>query len=174
MLIPVILSGGSGTRLWPLSRAKYPKQFLDLFSDKTMIQETVLRLEGLKDLKQPLIICNADSRFIVAHQMIEIKKESAQIILEPMPKSTLPAIAAAAYKVFKENPDDILFVLPSDHTIKNIPAFHKAIIEAQKAAQEGNIVTYGEVQVSYDKSIKIRVKDTTTNGRYVINMSYDV
>ena len=143
MLIPVILSGGSGTRLWPLSRAKYPKQFLDLFSDKTMIQETVLRLEGLKDLKQPLIICNADSRFIVAHQMIEIKKESAQIILEPVAKSTLPAIAAAAYKVFKENPDDILFVLPSDHTIKNIPAFHKAIIEAQKAAQEGNIVTFG-------------------------------
>ncbi|MCR4743330.1 MAG: mannose-1-phosphate guanylyltransferase/mannose-6-phosphate isomerase [Treponema sp.] len=143
MLIPVVLSGGSGTRLWPLSRAKYPKQFLDLFSDKSMIQETVLRLEGLENLSQPVIICNADSRFIVAHQMMQIDKENAQIILEPMAKSTLPAIAAAAYKVFKENPDDILFVLPSDHTIKNIPAFHQAIKEAQKAAMEGNIVTFG-------------------------------
>lgn len=143
MLVPVILSGGSGTRLWPLSRAQYPKQFLDLFSEKSMIQETVLRLDGLEDLTQPIIVCNSDSRFIVAHQMMEINKTEAQIILEPIAKNTLPAIASAVYKVYKSNPDDILFVLPSDHTIKNIPAFHEAISRAKKAAEEGNIVTFG-------------------------------
>lgn len=143
MLVPVILSGGSGTRLWPLSRAQYPKQFLDLFSDKTMIQETVLRLDGLEGLCQPTIVCNIDSRFIVAHQMMEINKKDAQIVLEPIAKNTLPAITAAVYSVYKNNPEDILFVLPSDHTIKNIPAFHEAIKRAQKAAEEGNIVTFG-------------------------------
>lgn len=143
MIIPIILSGGSGTRLWPLSRQKYPKQFLDLFSERTMIQETVLRLEGVENLTEPTIVCNSDSRFIVAHQMAQIKKDNAQIILEPIARNTLPPIAAAAFNVAKNNPDDILFVLPSDHTIKNIKAFHQAIAKAAKAAQEGNIVTFG-------------------------------
>jgi len=86
MIIPVILSGGSGTRLWPLSRAQYPKQFLDLFSDRTMIQETILRLDGIKDIAQPMVVCNIDSRFIVAHQMMAINKNDAQIVLEPIAK----------------------------------------------------------------------------------------
>lgn len=143
MLTPVILSGGSGTRLWPLSRAQYPKQFLDLFSEKTMIQETVLRLDGLEQLADPIIVCNIDSRFIVAQQMMEINKNNATIMLEPLARNTLPAIASAAYQVYKRNPEDILFVLPSDHTIKNIPAFHKAIKIAEAAAEDGNIVTFG-------------------------------
>ncbi|MCQ2592669.1 MAG: mannose-1-phosphate guanylyltransferase/mannose-6-phosphate isomerase [Treponema sp.] len=143
MLIPVILSGGSGTRLWPLSRAKYPKQFLNLFSDKTMIQETVLRLEGLKGIAQPMVICNIDSRFIVAHQMTEIGKKETEILLEPIAKNTLPPLVSAAYKISKNDPENIMFVLPSDHTIKNIKAFHSAIHKAEKAAESGNIVTFG-------------------------------
>lgn len=142
-IIPVILSGGSGTRLWPLSRQQYPKQFLDLFSEKTMIQETVLRLDGVENLTDPIIVCNSDSRFIVAHQMAQIKKDNAQIILEPIARNTLPPIAAAALKIADTDPEDILFVLPSDHTIKNIPAFHKAIEKAALAAEKGNIVTFG-------------------------------
>lgn len=143
MLIPVILSGGSGTRLWPLSRAQYAKQFLDLFSDKTMIQETVLRLDGLDNLSDPMIVCNIDSRFIVAQQMMDIKKNKSTIMLEPIARNTLPAIAAAAYQVYKNNPDDVLFVLPSDHTIKNVESFHKAIKIAEIGANEGDIVTFG-------------------------------
>src|SRR5690606_20346322 len=97
-MIPVILSGGSGTRLWPLSRAKKPKQFLPLLNDKSMLQNTLLRLKGLPDLAAPMVICNDDHRFMVAEQLREVSTEQADIILEPVGRNTAPAIAVAALK----------------------------------------------------------------------------
>ncbi|MDB4470848.1 sugar phosphate nucleotidyltransferase, partial [Deltaproteobacteria bacterium] len=96
MLLPVILSGGAGTRLWPLSRESYPKQLLPLTSDKTMLQETVLRLSGIKDLGQPMIVCNDSHRFMVAEQMRQIEVEPNSIVLEPCGRNTAPAVAIAA------------------------------------------------------------------------------
>ncbi len=95
-MIPVILSGGSGTRLWPLSRSQHPKQFLPLASDKTMVQETVLRLQGLESLQPVLAVCNEDHRFMMAEQLREIGIQPASIILEPAGRNTAPAIALAA------------------------------------------------------------------------------
>ena len=95
-IIPVILSGGSGVRLWPLSRRQYPKQYLSLVTDNTMLQETMLRLAGLKDLAKPIIVCNCDHRFIVAEQLQQIGIRNPIILLEPVGRNTAPAIAAAA------------------------------------------------------------------------------
>ena len=118
-MIPVILSGGSGTRLWPLSRRHYPKQFLPLVSSHTMIQETVLRLAGLKGLKAPIAVCNEDHRFMMAEQLLEIGVKPAAIILEPIGRNTAPAVTLAALSANSE--DDVLLILPADHVIENIP-----------------------------------------------------
>jgi len=141
-MIPVVLSGGSGTRLWPLSRGHYPKQFLPLVSNKTMIQETLLRLNGLPQLKQPIAVCNEDHRFMMAEQLWEIGLKPAAIILEPMGKNTAPAVAIAALTA---QPDDILLVLPADHVINHIDAFQQAVIKAGQLAREGLLVTFGIV-----------------------------
>ncbi len=140
-MIPVILSGGSGTRLWPLSRGQYPKQFLPLVSSHTMIQETVLRLAGLEGLKAPIAVCNEDHRFMMAEQLWEIDAKPAAIILEPVGKNTAPAVAMAALTAASE--DDILLVLPADHVISDSPAFHKAIVQAKALAEQGFLVTFG-------------------------------
>ena len=129
-MIPVILSGGSGTRLWPLSRGVYPKQFLPLVSDKTMVQETVLRLEGIENLQAPIAVCNEDHRFMMAEQLREVGVQPEAIILEPIGKNTAPAVALAALAAKK--PNDILLVLPADHVIENIPAFQQAVIKAER------------------------------------------
>ena len=142
-MIPVILSGGSGTRLWPLSRGHYPKQFLPLVSDHTMIQETVLRLTGVQGLQAPIAVCNEDHRFMMAEQLWEIGIKPAAIILEPMGKNTAPAVAMAALTAASE--DDILLVLPADHVVANLPAFHQAIVQAQTLAEQGYLVTFGIV-----------------------------
>lgn len=142
-MIPVILSGGSGTRLWPLSRGVYPKQFLSLVTDKTMVQETVLRLKGMASLQTPIAICNEDHRFMMAEQLWEIKAEPQAIILEPVGKNTAPAVALAALAA--TNPDDILLVLPADHVIADVPAFQKAVIQAGQLAEQGYLVTFGIV-----------------------------
>ena len=142
-MIPVILSGGSGTRLWPLSRGIYPKQFLPLVSDKTMVQETVLRLVGLEQLQAPIAICNEDHRFMMAEQLREINAQAEAIILEPVGKNTAPAVALAALAA--KNPDDILLVLPADHVIENISAFQQAVIKAGQLAEQGYLVTFGIV-----------------------------
>jgi mannose-1-phosphate guanylyltransferase/mannose-6-phosphate isomerase len=145
MIIPVILAGGSGTRLWPLSRQQYPKQFLKLFGDQTMLQQTLLRLKGLADLADPIIVCNEDHRFTVAEQLQEVNIKGS-IILEPAARNTAPAIALAAELALVDaNDDPILLVLPADHLIKNIEGFHLAIIEAVASAQSGNLVTFGIV-----------------------------
>ncbi|MGR9116228.1 MAG: mannose-1-phosphate guanylyltransferase/mannose-6-phosphate isomerase [Gammaproteobacteria bacterium] len=141
-MIPVILSGGSGTRLWPLSRGQYPKQFLPLVSEKTMIQETMLRLNGLENLQPPIAICNEDHRFMMAEQLWEIGIKPAAIVLEPMGKNTAPAVAIAALLV---NPDDVLMVLPADHVIIDHDTFHKAALEADRLARQGQLVTFGVV-----------------------------
>jgi mannose-1-phosphate guanylyltransferase/mannose-6-phosphate isomerase len=144
-ITPVILSGGSGTRLWPLSRSQYPKQYLSLVGNKSMLQETILRLGGLRDLQKPLIICNAEHRFLVAQQCQQIDTTSPTILLEPVGRNTAPAIAAAALQSIREYGDTVLLVLPADHHIEDIDALHQAIDIATKQALNSRLVTFGIV-----------------------------
>jgi mannose-1-phosphate guanylyltransferase/mannose-6-phosphate isomerase len=144
-IIPVILSGGSGTRLWPLSRKQYPKQYLPLTSDNTMLQETILRLRGVGNLSDPIIICNIDHRFLVAEQCREIGINTPLILLEPVGRSTAPAIAASALQSVKDLGDSVLLVLSADHVIQNIDAFHQAINIAVKQAKKDKLVIFGIV-----------------------------
>jgi mannose-1-phosphate guanylyltransferase/mannose-6-phosphate isomerase len=139
-IFPVILSGGAGTRLWPLSRAARPKQLLRLCSERTMIQDTVLRLPGGE---RPIIICNEEHRFLVAEQMQEIGVAPHAIALEPVGRNTAPAAILAALLVERIDPQGILLLLPSDHVIAHVPAFHAAISKAVAAAQAGLLVTFG-------------------------------
>jgi len=143
MAIPVILSGGSGTRLWPYSRSMYPKQFLPLVSEQTMVQETLGRLGQFSAsvMDSPVVICNEEHRFMVAEQLRAIDCAPSQIILEPFGRNTAPAIALAALA----NPDATLLVLPADHVIKNIPAFEAAVATAEQQAEAGQLVTFGIV-----------------------------
>jgi len=143
MIVPIILSGGSGTRLWPLSRKLHPKQFIDLVNDTTLFQDTILRLP--KDTDNPLIICNEEHRFLAAEQLRQIDKESNGIILEPIGKNTAPAIALAALKFINNGEDPLLLVLSADHLIKNIDAFHQSIEVAEKLAENDKLVTFGIV-----------------------------
>ncbi len=142
-MIPVILSGGSGTRLWPLSRRHYPKQFLPLVSNNTMIQETLLRLTGISGLKAPIAVCNEDHRFMMAEQLREIDVTPAAIILEPLGRNTAPAVALAALTATSE--DDVLLILPADHVIENVQAFQDAVSQAKLLAEQGYLVTFGIV-----------------------------
>jgi len=143
MIVPIILSGGSGTRLWPLSRKLHPKQFIDLVNDTTLFQDTILRLP--KDTANPLIICNEEHRFLAAEQLRQIDKESNGIILEPIGKNTAPAIALAALKFINNGEDPLLLVLSADHLIQNIDAFHRSIKIAEKLAERDKLVTFGIV-----------------------------
>tara|TARA_R110000787_G_scaffold46612_6_gene113007 strand:+ start:1203 stop:2603 length:1401 start_codon:yes stop_codon:yes gene_type:complete len=142
-MIPVILSGGSGSRLWPLSRKNKPKQFLTLFKDSSMFQSTLTRLNGLDSLEAPLIVCNNEHRFMVAEQLQEIGLEANGIILEPCARNTAPAIALAALKAMDKGEDPLLLVLAADHLISNVESFHKAIEQARILAEQDNLVTFG-------------------------------
>ncbi len=142
-MIPVILSGGSGTRLWPLSRGQHPKQFLPLVSNHSMLQETVLRLQGIKSLKAPIGVCNENHRFMMAEQLREIDVSPSAIILEPMGKNTAPAVALAALAA--ESEDDVLLILPADHVIADIESFQTAVKQTNAIAEEGYLVTFGIV-----------------------------
>jgi len=144
-IVPVILSGGSGTRLWPLSRKQYPKQYLPLAGDNTMLQETILRLKGLDNLADPIIVCNADHRFLVAEQCQQIGIKNPIILLEPVGRNTAPAIAAAALQSLKQTDDAVLLVLSADHVIQDVEAFHQAINIASSQAQAGKLATFGIV-----------------------------
>jgi|FLOH01.1.fsa_nt_gi mannose-1-phosphate guanylyltransferase len=143
MIVPVILSGGSGTRLWPLSRKLHPKQFIDLVNDTTLFQDTILRLP--KDTSNPLIICNEEHRFLAAEQLRQINKESNGIILEPIGKNTAPAIALAALKFVNYGEDPLLLVLSADHLIQDTDTFHQSIKIAEKLAKGNKLVTFGIV-----------------------------
>jgi len=142
-LIPVVLCGGSGTRLWPLSREAYPKQFLRLLGQESLLQQTVQRLSCIDDASAPMLVSGEASRFIVAEQLREIGVDDAQILLEPMRRNTAPAIASAALHALAEHQDPLLLVLPSDHVIKDHDAFCTAIHYARLAAEKGDLVTFG-------------------------------
>jgi mannose-1-phosphate guanylyltransferase/mannose-6-phosphate isomerase len=145
MLIPVILSGGVGSRLWPLSRENYPKQLLKLVGDHTLLQDTVRRLDGLSNKAAPLVVCNETHRFLVAEQLRKIGISPAHIILEPIGRNTAPAVAAAALAALTHDPDALLLVLPADHTIANAAVFRKAVAAGIPLAQANYLVTFGIV-----------------------------
>ncbi len=146
MIVPVILSGGSGTRLWPLSRQLYPKQLLPLVGQETMLQQTLLRLHGLDDLAPPVIVCNEEHRFLVAEQLRRIEVAPSAILLEPAGRNTAPAVALAAARVLEHEDlggDPVLLVLPADHVIRDSAAFRAAVADGAKLAAEGKLVTFG-------------------------------
>lgn len=145
-MLPVILSGGSGTRLWPLSTPKMPKQFLPLIDkNASMIQQTIQRLDGLDFISAPLVICNETHLTIVQTQLKAIDKLERPVMLEPVGKNTAPAIIAAALYAQEYESDGLLFVLASDHTIQNVPAFQAAIKKARTAALTGKYALFGIV-----------------------------
>jgi mannose-1-phosphate guanylyltransferase len=143
MIVPVILSGGSGTRLWPLSRKLHPKQFINLVNETTLFQDTILRLP--KDVAEPLIICNEEHRFLAAEQLRAIGKKTKGIILEPEGRNTAPAVALGALQFINKGEDPILLVLSADHLIKNIEAFHQSITIASELAENNKLITFGVV-----------------------------
>ncbi|MDV0783664.1 mannose-1-phosphate guanylyltransferase/mannose-6-phosphate isomerase [Citrobacter amalonaticus] len=143
-ILPVVMAGGTGSRLWPLSRTLYPKQFLSLTSENSMLQETITRLNGLKH-EHPLIICNEEHRFIVAEQLRQLNIQHNGIILEPVGRNTAPAIALAAMHAVKNNADPLLLVLAADHVIQDNEAFIKAVEDATELANSGKLVTFGIV-----------------------------
>ncbi|MBF0435973.1 MAG: mannose-1-phosphate guanylyltransferase/mannose-6-phosphate isomerase [Magnetococcales bacterium] len=141
-IVPVILSGGSGTRLWPLSREAYPKQFLQLTNNLSLFQATLKRLDGLAGCEPPLVICNEQHRFMVAEQARAIHARLSGIILEPVGRNTAPAVAAAA---LEKQDDAVLLILPADHLIANEAEFHRVVHNALVYAETGHLVTFGIV-----------------------------
>jgi mannose-1-phosphate guanylyltransferase / mannose-6-phosphate isomerase len=143
MIHPVILSGGSGTRLWPMSRALYPKQLLALTGEKSLLQETALRLAGDGGFAAPLVIANEEHRFIIAEQMRAIGIAPAALVLEPVGRNTAPAATIAALRLVAAEPDALMLVMPSDHVIADPAAFRAAVGRAAAAAEAGRLVTFG-------------------------------
>jgi len=144
-MIPVILSGGNGSRLWPLSRQLNPKQFLPIADDSlSMLQATIRRLEGL-EVSAPCLICNEEHRFLAAEQLRTLGIDNASILLEPVGRNTAPAVALAAIKALEKEHDPVLLVLAADHLIKDVAAFHRAVETALPFAQAGKLVTFGIV-----------------------------
>ena len=143
LIYPVVLSGGSGTRLWPLSRALTPKQLLPLISEKSLLQETVSRVHDPKHFAPPLVIANDEHRFIVAEQLRRLGIAPRALVLEPQGRNTAPAIAVAALLLSAEDPDAVLLVLPSDHAIQHRTAFLAGVERATAAARSGALVTFG-------------------------------
>jgi mannose-1-phosphate guanylyltransferase/mannose-6-phosphate isomerase len=144
MLKPVLLSGGVGSRLWPVSREAYPKQFLPLAGENSMLADTLHRVEGLSSMP-PMVVCNDAHRFIVAEQVRELGLSGVQIVLEPCGRNTAPAVAVAALEALKTDPDAVLLVLPADHLIENSDAFRAAVAQAMPLAENGRLVTFGVV-----------------------------
>jgi len=168
-IIPVILSGGSGTRLWPLSRKQHPKQYLPLASDNTLLQETILRLKGLDNLADPIIVCNTDHRFLVAEQCQQIDIQNPTILLEPVGRNTAPAIAAAALQSLKDSDGSMLLVLSADHVIQDADAFHEAINIASQQVQSGKLTTFGIVPTNANTGYGyIKSSKESSNGAHKV------
>ena len=143
-MLPIIMAGGSGSRLWPLSREHFPKQFLALYNDRSMLQTTIERLKGL-NADNPIVICNESHRFIVAEQLRQINQLSHNIILEPFGRNTAPAVALAALKAMSQGDDPLLLVLAADHVITNPSVFQQQVVRAMPFAERGKLVTFGIV-----------------------------
>ena len=144
MLVPVVLSGGVGSRLWPVSREAYPKQFLPLASEFSMLQETLQRTAGLQ-AASPVVVCNEEHRFMVAEQLRQVALSASAIILEPEGRNTAPAVALAALCAIADDPEAVLLVVPADHLIQDVPAFVEAVGKALPLATEGQLMTFGVV-----------------------------
>ncbi len=144
MILPVILSGGSGSRLWPVSREHYPKQFLNLNDQHhSLLQEAALRLKGVDGVSPPMLVCNEEHRFLVAEQLQAIGLESVPILLEPFGRNTAPALALAALAAQEHAADTLLLVMPADHVIERPEVFAKAVEEGADLASAGHLVTFG-------------------------------
>jgi mannose-1-phosphate guanylyltransferase/mannose-6-phosphate isomerase len=169
-IVPIILCGGQGKRLWPLSRPENPKQYLPLISENSMLQETILRLKELPNLESPVIVCNSEHRFLVAEQFKEINIDEPAILLEPLGRNTAPAISAAAFHVLDLHTNALLLVLPADHYIDDIDSFYEAINTAKNNALNNKLVTFGvkpkdaNTEYGYIKS-----KDQFNDGAYSID-----
>ena len=170
MLTPVILSGGAGTRLWPLSRELYPKQLLALTGPRTLLQQTLLRLEGLQ-AAPPILVCNEAHRFLVAEQLRQLKISARATVLEPFGRNTAPAIALAAHAALAGTPaeaEPLLLVLPADHVIKDVPAFQQAIRVASNAAQAGQFATFGILPTAPETGYGYIERGAPVDGAYRI------
>jgi mannose-1-phosphate guanylyltransferase/mannose-6-phosphate isomerase len=147
MIFPVILSGGSGSRLWPLSREFYPKQLLRLTGDRTLLQETALRTHGLPGAQAPLLVCNEEHRFLVAEQIRELALRPQEILLEPFGRNTAPALTLAALALQERAPTGLMLVMAADHVIADVPAFQRAVRIGIELAGNGALVTFGIVPI---------------------------
>src|SRR5215469_2105475 len=142
-IVPVILSGGSGTRLWPMSRALYPKQLLPLLSEASLLQDTVRRVADPRRFAAPFIIANDEHRFIIAEQLRQAAISPHAIVLEPMGRNTAPAACIAALALAESDPEALLLLMPSDHAITDPASFAEAVARAAVAARSGALVTFG-------------------------------
>jgi mannose-1-phosphate guanylyltransferase/mannose-6-phosphate isomerase len=142
-IYPVILSGGAGTRLWPLSREALPKQFLRLLSDRSLLQETLLRVQGIDHVRAPVVVANQEHRFLIAEHLRAIDVIPHTLFLEPVARNTAPALAAAALRIVRDSPDALMLVLPSDHHIPDGDGFRQGVADAVPAASAGHLVTFG-------------------------------
>ena len=171
-ITPVLLCGGSGTRLWPLSRESYPKQFRPVVGDKTLFQGSMQRLSG-PQFNDPVVVTNSDYRFIVTEQLQEVGIDPGAILIEPESRNTAPAVLAAALFISGQDPDAILLIAPSDHIIPNITAFHAAIERGLKATEKGQMVTFGitpthaETAYGYLELVPAPIGDTTALKAFV-------
>ncbi|MBW9258291.1 MAG: mannose-1-phosphate guanylyltransferase/mannose-6-phosphate isomerase [Candidatus Thiodiazotropha sp. (ex. Lucinisca nassula)] len=145
LIVPVILSGGSGTRLWPLSRSAYPKQFIPLMDDNSLFQATLERVSKIPDSTDALVVCNEEHRFMVAEQVRKLDKKCSAIMLEPVGRNTAPAIACAALYALKQDQDALIMVTPSDHIIVDQSRFSESMEKGIEAAKNGGLVTFGVV-----------------------------
>ena len=147
---PVILAGGSGTRLWPLSREFYPKPFLTLTGERSMLQDAISRLEGIEDASPPIIVCNEEHRFLVAEHTRQLGSVSSSIILEPVGRNTAPALTLAALALADASPgsDPVMLVMPADHLIRDVATFQSAVRRGSCLAERGCLVTFGIVPTS--------------------------
>ena len=166
MLTPVLLSGGVGSRLWPVSRETHPKQFLPMAGEMSMLQETLQRTAGM-EAGCPLVVCNEEHRFMVAEQLRQMHLQASSLILEPFGRNTAPAVALAAISAVADDPESILLILPADHLIKDVDAFVEAVANALPLAREGRLTTFGVVPTAPETGYGyIKCGTAITDGLY--------